>query len=157
MVGAAVARWAGFFVLWLVIGPTGGVDLLVGALTGAAAAWASLRLLAPAAGRLQPAALARLALRFLVQSAVAGTDVAGRALAPALPLRPGFVRVPLRLAPGTARAAFCTLASLQPGTLPVGAEQDGALRVHCLDLGQDVRSQMSAEEARFLAARSSDG
>ena len=59
---------------------------------------------------------------------------------------------PLRLAPGPARNAFCTLASLLPGTLPAGSEPDGALRVHCLDLGQDVPAQMSAEEAIFLAA-----
>jgi multicomponent Na+:H+ antiporter subunit E len=151
MAEAAVARWTGFFCLWLAIGPTGVVDLLVGALGVAAAASASLRLLPPGTGRLQPAALVQLARRLLVQSALAGTDVARRALAPALPLRPGILRVPLRLAPGTARDAFCTLASLLPGTLPAGVDPDGTLRIHCLDLAQYVAAQIGADEAAFLA------
>jgi multicomponent Na+:H+ antiporter subunit E len=159
MIETAVARWAGFFCLWLVIGPTGVADLLVATLSAAAAAWASLRLLPPAPWRLRLAPLAHLALRFLAQSVNAGTDVARRALAPAMPLRPGFVSVPLRLAPGTARDAFCAQASLLPGTLPASPGPDGALRVHCLDLAQDVRAQMRADEARFLAVlgRAGDG
>ena len=46
---------------------------------------------------------------------------------PRLPLRPGFLRCPLRLAPGPARNAFCAFSSLLPGTLPAGSERDGAL------------------------------
>jgi multicomponent Na+:H+ antiporter subunit E len=151
-VQAAVARWAGFLCLWLVISRPGLADLLVGAITAVAATWTSLHLLPPGRGRLQPAALARLGLRFVCQSAVAGTDVARRALDPSLPLRPGFVLCPMRLAPGPARNAFCTLSSLLPGTLVAGSDPDGALRIHCLDVGQAVRAQMSAEEAMFLAA-----
>ena len=148
---AAGARWAGFFCLWLVIARLDLADLLVGAVTAAAASWTSLQLLPPGTGRLRPAALARLGLRFLRQSAIAGADVARRALDPRLPLRPGFVRVPLCVAPGVQRTAFCAFASLMPGTLPAGADQ-GALHVHCLDLGQDVPAQMSAEEGLFIAA-----
>jgi multicomponent Na+:H+ antiporter subunit E len=149
---SALARWAGFLCLWLVLF---GVDLagvLVGAATAAAATWTSLRLLPPGAARLRPLTLARFALRFLGQSVVAGADVARRALDPRLPLRPGFARCPTRLAPGPARDAFCTIASLLPGTLPVGADPSGALLVHCLDLRQDVPAQMAAEEAAFVAA-----
>jgi multicomponent Na+:H+ antiporter subunit E len=148
---AAGARWAGFFCLWLVISRLELADLLVGAVTAAAAAWTSLHLLPPGTARLQPAALARLGLRFLRQSAIAGADVARRALDPRLPLRPGFVRVPLRVAPGVARNAFCAFASLMPGTLPAGTDND-ALQVHCLDVGQDVPAQMGAVEGIFLAA-----
>ena len=61
------------------------------------------------------------------------------------------MRCPTRLAPGPTRDAFCALSSLLPGTLPTGADQGGALVVHCLDVGQDVRAQMAAEEAKLLA------
>lgn len=147
----AAARWAGFFCLWLAISRPDLADLLVGAVTAAAATWTSLHLLPPGSGQLRPAALARLGLRFVRQSAIAGADVARRALDPRLPLRPGFVRVPLRVGPGVARNAFCALASLMPGSLPAGSD-NGSLRVHCLDLGQDVPAQMSTEQRMFLAA-----
>jgi multicomponent Na+:H+ antiporter subunit E len=150
--GAALTRWLGFFCLWLVVAGSGLVDLLVGAVTAAAAAWASLLLLPPARGWPRPAPLARLVVRFLCQSAAAGADVAWRALDPALPLRPGFLRCPLRLAPGLARSAFCAFSSLLPGTLAAGSEPGGTLCVHCLDVGQDVPAQMAAEEAGFVAA-----
>ena len=127
------------------------LDLAAGLLTAAAAAWASLRLLPPGRARLQPVALGRLVLHFFWQSAIAGADVARRALDPRLPLRPGVVICPTRLAPGAARSAFCTIASLLPGTLPAGSDRRGALLVHCLDVGQDVPTQMAEEEARFLA------
>jgi multicomponent Na+:H+ antiporter subunit E len=148
---AAGLRFAGFLGLWLVIFRVDLAALAVGAATAAVATWASLTLLAPGTARLRPAALARLGVRFVCQSAIAGTDVARRALDPSLPLRPGFVRCPLRLTPGVARDGFCTLASLLPGTLPVGTDPDAALRVHCLDLGQAVVAKMQAEETAFLA------
>jgi multicomponent Na+:H+ antiporter subunit E len=149
---SALARWAGFLCLWLVIFRIDLTGVLVGAVTAAAASWTSLRLLQPGAARLRPLAFARLALRFFGQSMVAGADVARRALDPRLPLRPGFVLCPTRLAPGPARDAFCAMASLLPGTLPVGSEPSGALLVHCLDVGQDVPAQMAEEGAVFVAA-----
>jgi multicomponent Na+:H+ antiporter subunit E len=156
---AAVIRGVGFLCLWLVIFGARVPDLWVGAAAAAAATWTSLRLLPPGAARLRPAALARLAIRFFPQSAVAGVDVAQRALDPALPLRPGFVLCPTRLPPGPARDAFCAMASLQPGTLSAGSDQAGALLLHCLDVGQDVAAQMAEEEAAFLAVlgRRADG
>lgn len=154
--GAAITRWLGFLCLWLVLtgtwAGTGIVDLVVGAATANLAAWASLRLLPPAAHWPPALALAKLIARFLWQSVLAGADVAWRALDPALQLRPGFLRHPLRLAPGSARSAFCAFSSLLPGTLVAGSEPDGALCVHCLDVGQDVPAQMRAEETAFRAA-----
>lgn len=149
--GAAIARWLGFLCLWLVLAGAVTVDLMVGAATAVAAAWTSLLLLPPAARRPRPLALFALVVRFLRQSVLAGADVARRALDPALPLRPGFVRCPLRFAPGLARSAFCAYSSLLPGTLVVGSEA-GALSLHCLDVGQDVPAQVRAEEAAFLVA-----
>lgn len=154
--GAAIARWLGFLCLWLALSGIEVVDFLVGAATAAVATWASLHLLPPARRWPRPLALASLVGRFLLQSAVAGADVARRALAPALPLRPGFVRCPLRLAPGSARSAFCAFSSLLPGTLVAGSEP-GALCLHCLDVDQDVPAQMRAEEAAFVAAAGGTG
>jgi multicomponent Na+:H+ antiporter subunit E len=149
---AGFIRWVLFLCLWLVIFGVAAPDLVVGAATAAAATWTSLHLLPPGGAGLRPIALARLVLRFFWQSAVAGADVARRALDPRLPLRPGFVLCPTRLPPGSARSAFCTIASLLPGTLPAASDQGGALLVHCLDVEQDVPTQMAEEEATFRAA-----
>jgi multicomponent Na+:H+ antiporter subunit E len=147
---AAIVRGAGFLLLWLMIFGAGTSNLAVGLVTAAAAASASLRLLPPGPGRVRPLALAELALRFLGQSAIAGADVARRALDPSLPLRPGFVRCPIRTAPGPARSAFRAFSSLLPGTLPAGPDHGGTLLVHCLDVSQPVPAQMAEAEARFL-------
>jgi multicomponent Na+:H+ antiporter subunit E len=137
------ALW--FVALWLVIAGADPVDLAVGAVAVAIATWTSLRLLPADGSRHSPVAMARLALRFLCQSVIAGADVARRALDPRLPLRTGFVAYPVRFPPGTARNVFTTLTSLLPGTVPVG-EEGGQLVHHCLDVDQPVVSQLAAEE-----------
>jgi multicomponent Na+:H+ antiporter subunit E len=141
-----VLRFAGFFAAWLTLGKNGPVDLLVGLGAALAAAWASLRLLPPGAWRLRPLPLLRLAARFLRQSIVGGADVAWRALAPRMPLRVGTVAYPVRLPAGLPRNAFNTLASVVPGTLPCGPNEDGACVIHCLDVDEPVLQQMRAEE-----------
>lgn len=141
-----LARAAGFFAFWVILSGLNPLDLLVGALTAAIAAWTSVRLLPSGEWTFRPIALLRLALDFLRQSVVAGIDVARRALDPRLPLRPGFVVYPTRLPPGTARNLFTSLTSLLPGTVPTG-ERDGQLVYHCLDVNQPVLSELAAEEA----------
>ena len=147
---------AALFALWLILAGINPVDMPMGALAAAAATWASLRLLPPGQLRLQPAALIRLAFRFLHQSVRAGFDVARRALDPRLPLRPGFVVFHPRLPIGLKRDAFCTMTSLLPGTLPVGPNGDGDVIVHCLDVTQPVTSQLVNEEALFARAFGSE-
>jgi len=147
-----VPRAAGFLGLWLVLSGAALGDLPIGAVAVVAAPWTSLRLLPPGPWHPRPAALARLALRFLRQSVIAGVDVAWRALDPRLPVRPGFVVYPVRLAPGPARNAFSALASLVPGTVPAGAAEGGALLVHGLDVGQPVAAQLATEEALLVRA-----
>jgi multicomponent Na+:H+ antiporter subunit E len=127
-------------------------DLPVGLVTVAAATWTSLHLLPAGNSRLRPLPLALLVLRFLRQSIVSGFDVAWRALDPSLPLRPGFVTYPLRLPRGGARSAFCAFSSLLPGTLPTGTDEEGALLIHCLDVGRPVAAHTAAEEALFMRA-----
>jgi multicomponent Na+:H+ antiporter subunit E len=140
-------------VLWLIlVGGPDPSDRPAGIVAIAAATWMSLRLLPPGAARLSPIAVARLVLRFLRQSIVAGADVAWRALDPRLPLRPGFVTHSTLLPPGPALDAFCALTSLAPGTLPAGPNDSGAIVVHCLDIGQPVASHLAADEKLFARA-----
>jgi multicomponent Na+:H+ antiporter subunit E len=115
-VWVAAGRTAVFFGLWLVISGLSPADLPVGLATAAAATWTSLRLLPPGTWRLRPLTLAGLVLHFVRQSAVAGADVAWRALDPRAELRPGLVPCRTRVPRGSARNAFCACTSLLPGT-----------------------------------------
>jgi multicomponent Na+:H+ antiporter subunit E len=131
--------------LWSILAGAGAADLLVGACAAALATWVSLRLLPTTPQTLDPLAATRLGLRFLVQSVVAGVDVAWRAFHPRMPLRPGFVRYPAQCPPGLFRNAFTALTSLQPGTVPAGGEDDTIL-YHCIDVGQPAAAQLAVEE-----------
>jgi multicomponent Na+:H+ antiporter subunit E len=149
---AAAMRAAWFAALWLVLSGGESAGLPAGTVAVAAATWTSLRLLRAGAWRLAPSAFLRAVARFLRQSVVAGADVAWRALDPRLPLRPGFVTCPMRVAPGAARSAVCTVASLLPGTLPAGVDARGALLIHCLDTDQPVAAQFTEDEAMLMTA-----
>jgi len=155
MARSAIWRAAWFLALWLVLAGADLADLPAAALAVVAATSTSLSLLPPGGARGSPIAVARLALRFLYQSVVAGLDVARRALDPRLPLRPGFVTYPVRFPPGTARNIFTTLTSLLPGTVPAG-DEGGDLLYHCLDVDQPVASQLAAEEAALARALGDD-
>jgi multicomponent Na+:H+ antiporter subunit E len=153
---AGLLRGAGFLGLWVVLIGSRPADLAPGLLAAIFATWASLRLLPPGPDRLQPRALAALVVRFLWQSVVAGWDVAWRAFDPRLPIKPGFVRYPVRLPPGAGRNAFASLTSLLPGTVPV--DEDGhSLLYHCLDVDQPVVAQLADEEAAFTRVLGGQG
>lgn len=142
---AALTRTLEMMLLWVVLIGVGPADLAIGAVTAAAAAWVSLRLMPPLPTRLRPGAAAALLPRFAWQSVRAGVDVARRALDPRLPVRPGFVTYPVRQLTGPARALFVMMTSLLPGTVPAG--DDGAtILYHCLDTQQPVTAQLAAEE-----------
>ncbi len=138
--------------VWLVVHGATRADLPIGVASALLAAWASLHLLPAGSGRASPMAAARLAARFVTQSALGGLDVARRVFDPRLPLRTGFVSYPPRFGPGSARSAFGTFASLVPGTLPAGLDGSGAMLVHCLDVGQPVATQLAAEEVLMARA-----
>ena len=149
---AAIVRLVGFLGLWLVLAGPKLAGLPVGVAAAALATWTSLRLLPPSFSRPRFAMLGILAVRFVWQSVAAGIDVARRALDPRLPLRPGFVVYPIRPQPCLARNAFLTLSSLLPGTLPTGSDEEGAVLIHCLDVGQSVVAQMTTEELLLMRA-----
>jgi multicomponent Na+:H+ antiporter subunit E len=156
--GAAHPAWVAagravlFFAFWLMIAGYDPVDLPIGLVTAAAATWTSLRLLPPAKVQFRLSSLAAFALHFMRQSASSGVEVAWRAFSPRLPLNPGFIVYPCRLRSAGTRSAFCALSSLLPGTLPAGSDENGALLVHCLDVGQPVAANLAAEEALFSRA-----
>ena len=147
-----LVRCAAFLALWMALAGAAPADLPGGLVAVMAATLASLRLAPPGPLRLSPAALARLTLRVLTQSIVAGMDVAWRALDPRLPLRPGFITFSSCLRNGMALNTFCTLTSLAPGTLPAGPDGDGALVIHCLDTGQPVAAHLAADEQLLARA-----
>lgn len=142
-----LTRGAGFLALWLILMGPALKDLPVGIVAAAAAAWTSA-ILWPARGLSLPGIL-RFLVRLLPQSVAAGLDVARRAFAPVPPLQPGFVTYRTALPVGMARQACCAVMSLQPGKLPVAAEADGTLHIHCLDLREPVTEQLAADEAAF--------
>ena len=144
-------RFVFFLGVWLMIASWKEEDLPVGLVASALALWISLSLLPPTVVRPHFAALAKLSLRFLSSSIIAGVDVARRALRPRLDLRPGFVAVPLTVPPGVARNAFLVYQSLQPGTSPTSAEGE-MLQVHCLDISQPIAAAIMADEALFKKA-----
>lgn len=143
-----LTRSAGFLALWFVLIGTAPKDLPVGVIAAAAAACASQRFW-PATGTISWLGLLRFAIRFLPQSMVAGVDVARRAFSPGPMLVPGFITWRTVLPAGVARRALCAVMSLQPGKLPVAAEPDGTLLVHCLDLRGPILAEIRADEAAF--------
>ena len=144
---SAAVRAIGFAILWLLLAGGSPPDLGAGAVAVVAATWVSLRLLPPSTSRMRPVALARLALRFLHQSVIAGADVAWRAFDPRLPLSPGFVVYPVGLPPGPGRNMLTSLMSLLPGTVPTGTDPGDRLLIHCLDIQQPITAHLAAEEA----------
>ena len=144
-------RFVFFLGVWLMIASWKKADLPVGLAASALAVRISLSLLPPTVVRPRFAALAKLSLRFLSSSIIAGVDVARRALLPRVDLRPGFVAVPLTVPPGPARNAFLVYQSLQPGTSPTSAEGE-VLQVHCLDISQPIAATIVADETLFKKA-----
>ena len=138
-----------FLGLWMcLIGP-GAMDVAVGVIAAAAAAWTTLSLWPPGAG-CSSIGIPGYAARFIFQSIRAGIEVARYAFARDVDLRPGFTTYRTRLPCGMRREALCTIMSLQPGTLPVGTTLDGTIHVHCLDMRHSVTDELREDEATFL-------
>lgn len=130
--------------LWLILAGWSPVNAVVGIPAAVIAAWAGMKLLPPAGRRVAVLRLPRFAAGFLWQSVVAGVDVAWRVFRPRMPLHPGIVKVAPTLPDGTPRLVFRAVASLQPGTLACGVDEEGNLLFHCLD----TRGEAAAELAR---------
>ena len=64
----------------------------------------------------------------------ASVDVAYRVLHPAMPIRPGIVRVKSTLRSASARTALANSITLTPGTLTVDVDKDGTFYVHWINV-----------------------
>ena len=149
--GIAV-RAAALLLVWLALTDGRRADLFVGFIIVGFATFASIRLRAPSSTQPDFAALFFLTLRFFSGSLKSGWDVARRALGPRPHLDPVEVFYPVRLPHGPARDAFRAIMSLQPGTLPMEAEDKNGFRIHCLDKTQPVLATFAAEETAFARA-----
>ena len=139
--------------IWLILSGMNTKGLTVGAVAVPAATWLSLRLM-PAR---RPIRVWRLVLHlpsFVGGSVLGGLDVARRALAPHMLLKPGWVEVSARL-PDGGRVLMGTELSLMPGTLAAGMGGDRLL-VHLLDTEAGFERAIPREEAAIAAMMPGD-
>ncbi len=135
-----------FLGLWVVMDGGALAGFLIGVPSAILAGWLSLRI-APATRRTwRLMAAVSFVGHFLWNSLVAGVDVAVRAFHPGLPLKPGFVTCACTIPEGPNRDLFMAVASLMPGSLPVGEAGDGEIVLHCLDTSQPMAAQMTGLE-----------
>lgn len=90
------------------------------------------------------------ALWFAVQSVRGAVDVALRAFAPHMPLRPGFRSHVLALPHGAPRIMFINTITLLPGTLSAECVED-TLIVHMLDTRTELKPPLCDLETRIRA------
>ena len=90
------------------------------------------------------------ALWFAVKSLRGATDVAIRALAPRMSLRPGFRAFTPALPQGAPRVVFLNTITLLPGTLSAEIAGDAVI-VHMLDTRADLDADLGALETRIAA------
>ena len=79
---------------------------------------------------------------FAYYAFIASLDVARRILHPAMPIRPGILRLGSTLRSDSARTLLATSITLTPGTLSVDLAGDGGIYVHWIDV-----STLEREEA----------
>ncbi len=63
-----------------------------------------------------------------------GLDVAWRVLHPAMPIKPGIVRIRSKLKTETGRTALATSITLTPGTLTIDVTDEGVFYIHWLNV-----------------------
>ncbi|MFC1453038.1 Na+/H+ antiporter subunit E [Verrucomicrobiota bacterium] len=75
----------------------------------------------------------------------ANFDVAYRVLHPAMPIRPGIIRVKTSLRSTAAITALSNSITLTPGTLTVNADAQGNLYVHCINIRTQEPEKMTEQ------------
>jgi multicomponent Na+:H+ antiporter subunit E len=139
--------------LWWVLyeGELGGP--VIAAVAIGAATVASLLLLPVRAWKVSLPALVRFVPFFLLESGRGSVDVARRAFAPHIMLKPGFIERVVTLEAGAPRLFFAGVIGLFPGTLSVELiepeEGPARLRVHVLDLDASPDEKLSELEQKI--------
>jgi multicomponent Na+:H+ antiporter subunit E len=145
MVVDVCVRLALLFGLWALLNPADYSSWGIGIFVVGVAVIVSF-VLRPRLSWIFPVAgLVKFTLYFLKHSLHGGIDVSRRALAPSMPLQPGFVDVTLRLPAGMPRLVLVCVVSLLPGTLSARWKKDW-LRVHALDVRLPVLNDIRALE-----------
>jgi len=132
------------------------MDAMVGIPVAVLATWVGMILLPPSGRRFAPLRLLRYAAGFVGQSVVAGVDVARRVFRRDMALHPGIVRVSPKLTEETDRLFFRGVASLQPGSLACGVDEEGFLLFHCLDTREDVVAALERGQDALAAVWKED-
>lgn len=133
--------------LWWLLAGVQGFSSPFGMVAILGAAVTSLWTLPKRSFCLRWSALPGFVLYFLWASVTGGFDVARRALAPALPIQPGFLVYATRLPRGAALTFFMAVISLLPGTLSVRLE-GRRLWVHVLDNREPIQDSLAHLEGR---------
>lgn len=100
--------------------------------------------------RLSPMGTLRFVLWFAWQSVLGSVDVAARALAWRVRVRPTFRHYHTALPEGAPRLVFANAITLLPGTMSAGMNGT-ALVIHMLDRGADLEAELGALERRVAA------
>jgi multicomponent Na+:H+ antiporter subunit E len=151
----AVVRFAERVVLfaaaWWILVEGNNSSWLFGVPFSLFAALASVRLTPRRGWVLRPLGTLRFIGYFAWHSVAGGIDVAWRAVRPSMPISPGFISCPLRLAGDPARVLLADTVSLLPGTLSSGFEGD-TLVLHVLDCSLPVIEDVRRVEDRIAEA-----
>lgn len=145
----AFVRFLLLYLIWWILTEGDLTGTGFGIVVTAIVALLSVRLFPPSGYRLNPAGILAFSGYFLMQSIVAGIDVARRLISPRLPIQPGALTVTTLLPPGSPRWLLANTLSLMPGTLSVRIDSD-QLEVHCLDTAQSIEQEIRRTE-RYLA------
>jgi len=77
--------------------------------------------------------------RFAKELALANYQVAKLVLSPRMPIRPGFVSIPLEAKTDFEITSFANSITLTPGTISVHISDDRhAIVIHAIDIGDDL-------------------
>jgi multicomponent Na+:H+ antiporter subunit E len=114
------------------------------------AAWSVVRMRGSDKQRIRLLGLLRFLPLFVWESVLGGLDVVSRVMRPRMRIAPGFLDYRMRLEDSSTRLLFVNSLSLLPGTLAADLDGD-TLRIHALDLGDDLEDQLVRLE-RAVAA-----
>ena len=77
--------------------------------------------------------------RFSKELTLANYQVAKLVLSPSMPIRPGFISIPLEAKTDFEITSFANSITLTPGTISVHIPDDRhAIVIHAIDIGEDV-------------------
>lgn len=150
MLRSLAGRVALLLLVWWVLTDGETASLGFGLLVAVPVGLVSLRFFAPSGYRVSPLGGLRFAGYFLYRSLVAGLDIAGRLLRPALSIRPGYCSLATTLPAGSPRWLLANTLSLLPGTLSVTLRGQ-QLELHCLDTRMQIVDEVRRTE-RHIAA-----